>query len=292
MQNMLRSEWLQNILRDHRGKLLAAQVLIVFAAGYLVASRGQSDVPNGSTAAGEDAAHAVAGPALWTCSMHPQIRQPNPGKCPLCGMNLIPVSKTSGGMRTLSVSPESRALMSISSSPVMRDYVTNEIRMVGKVDYDETKLAYITAWVSGRLDRLYVDYTGVAVKKGDHMAYIYSEELYAIQEELIQAIKYSRDRGPDTSRFRSPIDLVESAREKLRLLGLTEIQIKEIEQRGKPSDHVTIFSPKGGVVVEKFKQEGERVGLGDRIYTIADLQQVWVHLDAYESDLVDRKSVV
>ncbi len=127
---------------------------------------------------------AEAGPSLWTCSMHPQIRQPNPGKCPICGMDLIPVAKSSGGLRTLTVSPETKALMSVQTAPVERKYVRHEIRMVGKVDYDETKLAYITAWVSGRLDRLYVDFTGVQVRKGDHMAYIYSEQLYSAQDEL------------------------------------------------------------------------------------------------------------
>jgi Cu(I)/Ag(I) efflux system membrane fusion protein len=131
---------------------------------------------------------------MWTCSMHPQIRQPNPGDCPICGMDLIPVTKTSGGLRTLTVSPEARALMDVESVPVERRYVSHRIRMVGKVDYDETKLGYITAWVSGRLDRLYVDYTGVEVNQGDHMAYIYSEQLYSAQQELIQAVRFSRER--------------------------------------------------------------------------------------------------
>ncbi len=94
--------------------------------------------------------------------------------------------------------------------------------MVGKVDYDETKLGYITAWVAGRLDRLYVDFTGVEVKKGDHMVYIYSEELYAAQEELIQALEVCKATPRCANNVAwAAIDLVESAREKLRLLGLT-----------------------------------------------------------------------
>ena len=175
--------------------------------------------------------------------------------------------------------------MKISTTPVERRYVTAEVRMVGKVEYDETKLSHITAWVSGRLDRLYVDYAGIQVKKGDHLVYIYSEELYAAQEELIQALKYRRDRPRTTTTLIQPIDLVASAQEKLRLLGLTADQIKEIEQRGKPADHITIYSPIGGIVIEKLRQEGDRVRTGDRIYTVADLRQLWVKLDAYESDL-------
>jgi len=244
-----------------------------------------SRTPGSSVSDSPEASASVpAGETLWTCSMHPQIRQPKPGKCPICGMDLIPVAKTSGGMRTLTLSQESRSLMQIATTPVERRYVTHEIPMVGRVDYDETKLAYITAWVPGRLDRLYVDYTGVEVKEGDHLVYIYSEQLYSAQEELIQALKNRRERTPTTTLIQ-PIDLVESAREKLRLLGLKEEQITKIEQSSAPEDHLTIYAPLGGVVIEKLKQQGERVQLGERIYTIADLNQVWVHLDAYESDL-------
>jgi len=227
-------------------------------------------------------------PQWWTCSMHPQIKQPKPGKCPICGMDLIPLvsgAEQRTALRQLVVSPESRALMGIETSPVERRFVEKIIRTVGKVDYDETRLRYITAWVSGRLDRLYVDYTGVPVRKGDHMVYIYSEELYAAQQELIEAVRTAKERGRSSFFDAGGIDLVRSAREKLRLLGLTEQQIAEIEKREEPSDHITIYAPIGGIVVEKLRQEGDRVRVGDRIYTIADLTQVWVKLDAYESDL-------
>ncbi|NOY42444.1 MAG: efflux RND transporter periplasmic adaptor subunit [Planctomycetes bacterium] len=156
--------------------------------------------------------------------MHPQIRSNKPGKCPICGMKLVPVqTQAAGGLRTLTISPEARALMDIETVPVERKYVTTEVRMVGKVDFDETKLGYITAWVAGRLDQLYVDFTGVEVNEGDHMVYIYSEQLYAAQEELLQALKYASG-APTTSTRRGigNIDLVGSAREKLRLLGLTQ----------------------------------------------------------------------
>ena len=287
MRNNIRSEWLQNLMRKHWGKLLAAQVLIVFAVGYYVATLVGGSASSDSTPSDPHANHTETTPSLWTCAMHPQIRQPKPGKCPLCGMKLVPVTKTAGGgMRTVNISPAARELMNIQTSPVERRYVTAEVRMVGKVEYDETKLSHITAWVSGRLDRLFVDYMGVQVKPGDHMVYIYSEELYAVQDELIRALEFQRQRGPSRSPIRSEINLVESAREKLRLLGLTDSQIKEIEQRDKPTDHITIQSPIGGIVIEKLKQEGDRVRTGDRIYTVADLKQVWVKLDAYESDLV------
>jgi len=265
-------------------------VLVLVTAGYLFRAwlSGGEPVAKVSRAAEGEQAEVQ----MWTCAMHPQIRQPAPGKCPICGMDLIPVKRTAGermgGLRRLTVSPEAKALMQIRTTRVERRFVEAEIRMVGKVDYDETKLAYITAWVPGRLDRLYVDYTGVEVNKGDHMVLIYSPELLSAQEELLQAIRAVhelRDSALDIMKETAQAT-VEAAREKLRLLGLTKQQIKEIEQRGKPSDHITIYAPIGGVVVHKNAQEGMYVQPGTRLYTIADLSSVWVRLDAYESDLM------
>jgi len=200
-------------------------------------------------------------------------------------MDLVPVKKSAAGVRTISISPDVMKLMKIQTVPVTRRYVTANVRMVGKIEYDETRLAHITAWVSGRLDRLFVDYMGIEVKQGDHMVYIYSEELYAAQAELIQALKYQRDQPASTTRLPQTIDLAASAREKLRLLGLTAEQIEEIEQRGTPDNHIAINSPVAGIVIKKLKQEGDRVRTGDRIYTVADLNHLWMKMDAYESDL-------
>ncbi len=232
----------------------------------------------------------VAKASVWTCSMHPQIKLPKAGKCPICFMDLIPLDSGSddeGGPRELTVSETSRALMEIETAPVERRFVTAEVRMVGKVDYDETRVSHITAWVPGRLDRLFVDYTGIRVAKGDHMVELYSPELLSAQEELLQTIKAAKDlAGSDVSVVRDTTEAtVEAAREKLRLWGLTPEQIKALEQRGTADDHVTIYAPTGGIVIQKNAQEGMYVKTGSRIYTIADLSQVWVSLDAYESDL-------
>jgi membrane fusion protein, copper/silver efflux system len=271
MENTSTSRW------GRYGRRLVAGVLFVvlFGAGYLVrgmlSGLAESVEPDHAQTAPQEEA------SLWTCAMHPQIRQPRPGKCPLCGMKLVPVKSSAGGLRQITLSPEVRKLMDIRTVPVERRYVTATVRMVGKVAYDETRLGYITAWVAGRLDRLYVDYTGVTVKKGDHMIYIYSPELYSAENELIQALKSGAPYGG--------VDLVESTREKLRLLGMTPEQIKEIERRRKPSDHMTIYAPSSGIVIHKTRNAGDYVKVGERIYTIADLSHVWVLLDAYESDL-------
>jgi len=137
------------------------------------------------------------------------------------------------------------------------------------------------------LDRLFVNYTGVPVQKGDHLVNLYSPELLSAQEELLQSLRAVKDlEASDVSIVRETAQAtVEAVREKLRLWGLTAEQIAAIESRGAASDHVTIYAPIGGIVVQKDALEGLYVDTGTRIYTIADLSEVWVKLDAYESDL-------
>lgn len=218
----------------------------------------------------------------WSCSMHPQIRQPKAGKCPLCGMDLIPVAKDSGvgtdNLRQMGLSPVARKLAGVMLATVERRPVAVEISMVGKVRFDETRLAYISPRVSGRIDRLYANFAGVPVKAGDHLADMYSPDLVSAQQELLQTVKLSGD--PTTS-----LSLLNATRERLRLWGLTGEQIAEIERSGQVRDHVTFYSPIGGIVVEKDVREGQYVETGTRLFTVADLTGVWVQLDAYESDL-------
>ena len=228
---------------------------------------------------------------LWTCSMHPQYHLPAPGPCPTCEMPLIPLesdeTEAGASMRQLTVSESAKKLMDVEVAPVERKFVSAVVRMAGKVDYDETNLAYITAWVPGRLDKLYVDYTGVPVNKGDHMVYLYSPELISAQEELLQAIEAKKNiQKTDLGIMREMTEsTANAAREKLRLWGLTLEQIAEIETTGQVTDHMTIYSPTSGIVIHKNALEGMYVQTGTKIYTIADLSKVWVKLDAYESDL-------
>ncbi|MFC1693092.1 efflux RND transporter periplasmic adaptor subunit [Candidatus Latescibacterota bacterium] len=264
-------------------------IAISFLAGFLLRSGGDRDHIDTDIHFHETTEEKTA--EVWTCSMHPQIRQPGPGQCPICGMDLIPVTSEfdDGELspRELKLSPTAAKLAEIQVAPVKRQYVKKEIRMVGKVDYDETRVGYITTWLPGRIDRLFVDYTGIPVKKGDHLAEIYSPDLYTAQEELIQALKAVeelQDSKLSTAR-ETALRTVESSREKLRLLGLTIEQIQAFEKQGKPTEHVTIYSPMGGIVIHKNAAEGIYVNTGSRIYTIADLSKVWILLDVYESDL-------
>jgi membrane fusion protein, copper/silver efflux system len=227
----------------------------------------------------------------WTCAMHPHIHRSQPGQCPICGMDLIPVANNSAQVekpnRQISLTPAQRALMKIETFPVERRFPTAQLRLVGKVAYDETRLAYITAWVPGRIDDLLVDYTGVSVREGDHMVSLYSPELISAQAELLQAQRSVAELAKSnlTSLRDSSRGTVTAARDKLRLWGLSAAQIAEIERSGKPAEKVTINSPASGVVIHRSAQEGMYVQTGTRIFTIADLTKVWVVLDAYESDL-------
>jgi len=227
---------------------------------------------------------------IWTCSMHPQIQLPEPGQCPICGMDLIPLKSSSGGdegPRTLTLSPAAQKIAEIQTTAVVRQSVEKSLRMVGKLEADETRVREIAAWVPGRIDRLYVDYTGVPVRKGEKLFDLYSPELYSAQEELIQAIKSSDQLSKSTmeSTRLSSGRTIEAVKERLRLWGLTDKQIEDVEKRGTPSDHVTIAAPMSGVVLHKGAVEGAYVQTGTRVYEIADLSVLWLKLDVYESDL-------
>ncbi len=278
-------------LKNIAGKAgIVVAVLAAIVVGYLVRGAVQEPAPAPTAAEEASADTGEQETQWWTCSMHPQIRQPAPGQCPICAMDLIPVSDGGaggGGARRLTMSEGARRLAEIETSPVQRQFVTRPVRLVGKVDYDEQLVRRIAAWVPGRLDRLYVDFTGTRVREGEHLVYLYSPELISAQEELLQALKSMKElEGSEMDFVRSATrGTVEAAREKLRLSGLTREQIKELEETGKPQDHLTIYAPIGGTVIHKHAREGMYVKTGDRIYTIADLSHVWIRLDAYESDM-------
>lgn len=211
----------------------------------------------------------------WTCSMHPQIRLDRPGQCPICGMNLIPVSQ-------LSELSETERRAGIETEPVGHRELFKEVRTVGKLDYNERRIVYIAARVAGRVDRIYADFTGMQVKEGDHLVDIYSPELVTAQRELLLSLEASeKSRG---ERSAGEINL-EAARTKLRLLGILPEQLAEVERTRKASTHLTIFAPLGGTVIEKNVRAGQYVNAGDMLYRIADLDPIWLYLNIYEYDV-------
>lgn len=263
--------------------MLALTVIFAYLAGFRVGWITNTNTENMHAQPAEE--------QMWTCSMHPQIQQPKPGKCPICFMDLIPV-ETGGdtmgaGSSQISFSPEAIKLMELQTTPVERKFVEAEIRLVGKIEYDETKLKHVTAWAAGRIDRLFVDFVGTEVIEGDHMVRLYSPELISAQAEYLQALKSVENMPGNTSELISKSNnaTLKAAKEKLLLLGLTELQLKDIQSKGEPADYLTIYASVGGVVLEKHVTEGAYVKTGTMIYTIADLSSLWVKLDAYESDV-------
>lgn len=260
--------------------LVVLLILLALVAGFVIRGGGSG----GATT-------SAAGEQWYTCSMHPDVRMPNPDDlCPICNMALIPVGSepsTSLGPREVSLTPEAAALINVETVPAQRRFLQRPVRMVGKIAVDETRLSHITAYIPGRLDRLFVDYTGITVRKGDHLAEIYSPQLLVSQQELIlaqQSVDAMTESTADAVRRTNNI-LLKTAEEKLRLLGLTGEQIDRIATSGEPTDHITLYSPADGVVTERAVSEGTYVKEGQRLYTVADLSRVWLMLDAYESDL-------
>ncbi len=224
---------------------------------------------------------------MYTCSMHPTVRLPDPdAKCPICFMELIPVREEDGGAANQIRLSEAAALAEIETAKVGRFFPTAEVRLYGKVTYDETSVARITAYFPGRLDRLFVNYIGVPVKKGDHLAEMYSPELLAAFEELRQA-KIAADQNMSSSDLirRMTIQTLEGAREKLRLFGLTEEQIALAESGEASEERLTVYSPITGIVTMLSAREGDYVKTGSPIAMVADLSRLWVDLEAYESQL-------
>ncbi|MCF7826438.1 MAG: efflux RND transporter periplasmic adaptor subunit [Candidatus Marinimicrobia bacterium] len=223
---------------------------------------------------------------IWTCSMHPQVKLDEPGQCPICFMDLIPLkaSGMSAGAEKISLSKSAAKLSEISTSTVRRGRAITEIRLSGKISYDETRVKSISAWFPGRLDRLFVDYTGIKVNRGDHLFEIYSPELYSAQEELLLA--YRRTQGQAAQQNGSTGEAAfQSVKAKTKLLGLSEAQINAILRNGSAQSALQINSPITGIVTHKNAVEGKYVRTGEPIYTIADLSKVWLILDAYERDL-------
>jgi len=208
-------------------------------------------------------------------------------------MDLIPVEDDGGGSedvageRTLTVTEAGRALMEIETAPVARMAVAADVALVGKVTYDEGRVSRISAWVPGRIEKLHVDYVGFEIRAGEPMVDIYGPELVAAQEELIQSLDaYREARTSRNERLvESTLDVVQAVRQRLRLWGLSEAQIAEIETWGTAEPRLSIPAPISGTVVAKNVTEGAYITTGQMLFTIADLSVVWIELSAYESDL-------
>jgi Cu(I)/Ag(I) efflux system membrane fusion protein len=188
-----------------------------------------------------------------------------------------------GGGDGISVTIESsaRRLVGIRTAMSKMGEVNRTIRTIGSIDYDESQLSTISAYIDGRLEKMYANYAGVKVKEGDDLALIYSPQLYTAQTEFITSMNSDGKIG----RFQiSGGDLNKMARENLTELGMTESQIEQLGKSGKPMSRIRIKSPQRGTVIEKSAVEGDYVKTGDKLYRVADLSSVWLMLDLFPDD--------
>lgn len=271
-------------------KLVSAA--LVFAVGLaLIASVGVAQrlgwIRSGGGASSGDAG-SDTDQTTHTCPMHPQIRQPGPGRCPICGMELVPATSGAGDLDEFAVNIETaqRRLANIQTDVVRREALADTIRTVGAIAIDESRMATIPSYIDGRIERLFADYTGVDVKKGDHLAVVYSPELFSAQVEYVESRNAQAKLTSGTLAIvrQAQEKLVAGSRQKLVELGMTEEQLKDLEEDGEPKSRLTIYSTIGGTVTEKLAVEGKYVKAGEPIYRIANLSTVWLMLELYPED--------
>jgi Cu(I)/Ag(I) efflux system membrane fusion protein len=227
--------------------------------------------------------------------MHPTIVSDHPGDCPICGMALVPVGEAGteaahgaapvDGLATVTIDPQRQQLIGLRTAEVTRGPVGQSWRTVGKVAVDETNVHHVNIKVGGFVDTVYVDYVGKPVRRGERLFSIYSPDLLSVQQEYLLALRTRKALAEGGVATGAGDDLVESARERLRLWDVPESEVRRLEETGKPTKTLTLYSPMSGVVTKKDIVMGHRLSEGDMPYEITDLSRVWVLADAYETDL-------
>jgi membrane fusion protein, copper/silver efflux system len=251
-------------------------VMMVFAAALILGAC-QGKKKEVATVA------TVHSDTVYTCSMHPQVMQERPGKCPICGMELIPERKSGGmGDGSVQLSDQQVQLGGIRLDTVGRGTIGERTVLTGTVTIDETGSTAISTRLAGRIERLYVKATGEYVRKGQKLYDLYSEDLNNAEQEYLLALERQ------DSLHSSVVDLkqlAQAAREKLLLWGLSETQVAELTRVRKPQPVTSFYSPGEGVVVSVESHEGDYVGAGTLVLRLADLSTVWVETQVYTSQL-------
>lgn len=217
---------------------------------------------------------------VWTCSMHPQIKQDKPGLCPICGMDLIPLTTMTSSENDvhpneIAMSESAAKLASIQTLIVGKGVPKKTVYLQGKIQADERNIALITTRFGGRIEKLFVNFTGQQVKKGEKLATIYSPALLTAQKELLEAISFKESRP----------SIYIASKAKLKLWDLSDDQISTIEDKGEPQVYFDILSPISGTVSMRNVSIGDYVKEGNPLFKVIDLNKVWAIFDAYESDL-------
>lgn len=235
---------------------------------------------------------------MYRSTMHPEEISDKPGKDSM-GMDMVPFEVDDGGgaadeapgdaipgLAPVTISQEKRVMMGLNFESIKYRNMVKEIRTSTKIVQDETLQYRVTAKVSGYIESLYVNQTGQFVKKGAPLLAIYSPELLAAQQEYLSAVQAeSRISGVDQSMAVNIAEITRSARERLKLLDITDAQIDRIKNTGQVYRTVTLYSPASGYVMEKMVLDGQRIMENDSLMVIVDLSRVWGEADIYESDI-------
>ena len=257
---------------------ISVAVIVGLFGGYLIFGRGSADTATNTVMDGHNHSEEIATNQMWTCSMHPQIMQPEPGDCPICGMDLIPAEAGADGLNAneIKMTENAMALANIQTSVVGQGQMgDNSLKLSGKIRPNEESNAVQVTYFGGRIEQLYVNSTGERVGAGQRLATIYSPELVAAQQELLTA----------SSLKESQPELYKAVRNKLKLWKLSEKQINAIESAGKVQEYFPVFATVSGTVTHKMVEEGDYVKQGQPLYKIANFNTVWAEFDVYENQI-------
>ncbi|MCG9971821.1 efflux RND transporter periplasmic adaptor subunit [Christiangramia crocea] len=252
--------------------------IIVMLAGLLLGYLIFNSNSEESSQVSETHEHSEEEVQMWTCSMHPQIMQPEPGDCPICGMELIPAEAGAEGLTAdeFKMTENAMSLANIQTTVVGNaDATPGKISLSGKIKENEEANAVQSSHVGGRIEKLYVTYTGEKVNRGQVLATIYSPDLVAAQQELLTAARLKESQPA----------LYKAVRNKLKYWKLNDAQIDKIEASGEVRENLPVYATVSGTVTEKLVQEGDYVKQGQPLYKIANLNTVWAIFDAYESQI-------
>ena len=215
---------------------------------------------------------------MWTCSMHPQIMQPEAGDCPICGMDLIPAASDADGLapNQFKMSDKALALANVETT-VIGDTAENNgiLNLSGKLTINDNASAIQAAHFGGRIEKLYFKSEGEFVKNGALIASIYSPELVTAQNELIEALDIKESQP----------ELYKAVRNKLKYWKITEAQILELERTKKVITNFNKYSNTSGVIQKVYIEEGNHVMEGAPLFDVSNLSTLWASLDVYEQDI-------
>ena len=266
---------------------LAVLALAAVAAGGGWWAGRQAD-PSPAQASGDGICPGGAAPLHWKAPMDPGYIRDAPGKSPM-GMDLVPVcpdegARPGGGIR---IDPALMQSMGVRVAAAARRDLSRKVRAVGRVGYDERLVEHVHAKVQGWVERLFVEYEGELVQRGQPLLEIYSPELVSTQEELLLAARYRdatrESRYADLSQGGE--DLFQATRRRLELWDVSAAEIDSLLATGQVNKTLSLHAPAKGVVTELVVREGMEIGPNDNLYTIADLSRVWVYVDVYEYEL-------